>query len=201
MDITALLGDAFGACVYVAYYTSKKDKSADLHKIIRKIEHMEFSSNEQELKRNLNRILLAIDSCKATGAPEAASNILGHKHHFTSTNVHRILQKSFIQEAAEIQKDDKTSHKVKVETEDHQFERCLNTISKTFSEIAGSHPRFELPRTRNMEQEEDENPFTPQQNLHNRTTIQYMERPPALESISHQDYFQSYKVHPRPRKK
>lgn len=213
MDISALLGDAFGACVYVAYYTSKKDKSADLHKVINKIKNMELPGTEQELKRNLNRILLAIDSCKATGAPEASSNILGYKHHFTSTRVQRILQKSFIVEAEKLlaSNDDTRLPSSPTEAldgvespraEELEHRESLNKISDTVCQIAGDHPLFDIQNAKPGDGDSEEESFNiPDNSDHNKITRQYLLRPLELEALSQQDYYQSYYVHPRPRRK
>lgn len=210
MDITALLGDAFGACVYVAYYTSKKDKSADLNRILNKIKNLEMASDdEDELKKNLNRILLAIDSCKATGAPEASSNILGYKHHYTSTTVSRILQRSFMKEAEHLRTNIIESRKSLSQNSDEQMlsssdneddvAESMNLLNQQMAEIAKGHPLCEV-QVKGGDGNESLSTSRYDCN-HDRLTNQYMARPAPLENISHQDYYQTYQVSPRARKK
>lgn len=75
MDITGIIGDAFGAVVYIAYYTSKVDKKVDIKSVLAALSTMNDGATTSS---RLRKAFLKIDSSKAIGTCEAVSNILGY---------------------------------------------------------------------------------------------------------------------------
>ena len=93
MDIQMLIGQAFASIIYVTYYTSKMDKASDIKDVMEKLKQLDPEiSNVKALKK----VLIGLDTCKATGAPEAVSNLLGYSHRFTSSTIFRIDTRCYL---------------------------------------------------------------------------------------------------------
>ena len=87
MDLQLICGSCFAPLMYVAYYTSKKDKMADIKGVMNKLWYANCDSTHKDL---LQRALLAFESYSPVGAPEASANLLQYPHHQQTWDVIRI---------------------------------------------------------------------------------------------------------------
>ena len=93
MDLTVLYGSPFASKVYVTYYTSKLDKKADIRDVLQKIKTLD---EETDAKAGLRKILTTMDTCRATGLPEASANLLLYPHRYTSSKIFRLDTRSYL---------------------------------------------------------------------------------------------------------
>lgn len=103
MDITGVLGDEFGAIIYIALYTSKVEKHKDFNYTIKKMSSLRDDANAVQKVR---KILSSSENTKIVSAAEAAHNLLEYPHWNTSCQIIRTNAKSYIWESIEKNEED-----------------------------------------------------------------------------------------------
>lgn len=93
MDSTVLCGSPFTSIVYVTYNSSKVEKSSNICDFIQKIKKLDWDCDTKTL---LRKVLINEDTCRSTGLPEAASNLLLYPHRFTSSKILRLDTRCYV---------------------------------------------------------------------------------------------------------
>lgn len=148
-----LCGQAFASIMYVTYYTSKLDKASDVKDVIKKLKYI---GADDSTSKGLQKVLLGFDTCRATGAPEAVSNLLCYPHRVVSSHIIRIDTRCYL----EINDDNNQS---------------IQSINNLFSDIVKENDDFQLTKNQNFSKQ---NTSSPQQNFKIDKVIQeYFDRP------------------------
>lgn len=77
-------------------YTSKVDKGSSINDVPRKIRKCD---SDNDIAKQLRTILINMDTCRATGALEAASNLLLYPHRYVSLNILRVDTRGHLPES------------------------------------------------------------------------------------------------------
>lgn len=181
MDITKVVGDPFGAVVYIALYTSKVDNKIELRETLAKLKKV---ADDQSTASQLGKALFKLDTSKAFCAPEAASKLLGHKHWKISSTIKRVSTLPYLRFTCPDSKD-------ALDEKDDLYRDT--SISAAFEDVVQGNENFNLSGQRfniALPSNYGESLLTQFSSI----TIDYHNRPENFNDFSHKQYSQQWRT-------
>lgn len=211
MDVTRVLGDAFGAVIYIALYTAKVEKHRDIGEILKKLRLLQDDCSPS-VSQAVRKIIMTSENSKIISAPEVVHNLLGYPHWSISCDIKRIRTEPYMEEMLIIDKKSRKSESDSALMDTITDEQQTNINSSISSNNVDDDltPIFRRINNTSITQDGEslfsreyanEN-HSDQAELNNsinfsKETEDYFNRPVELEAISQKEYIQKWSLHRR----